>query len=81
MTITGAALTSDGVLLPQFNLINAEITINDEVGQTTLPTKANTSGVYRTSLGQFKENGFVSNIPGNFLIGFCSGSFEVNRVG
>lgn len=81
MTIRGNALTSDGVLLPQFNLESAVISINDEIGQTTLPTKANPSGVYRTSLGQFTEGGFVSNRPGNFLVTFCSGSYDVNREG
>jgi len=79
LTVEGSGVVRDGVLLPQFNLSDASISVSKSIGQTVLPSKGTKDGTFRTSLGQFTLGSFAPNQLGNFFISFCFSGFTVNR--
>ena len=79
LTVKGTAKSQDGVILPQFNMTEATLKAEDEVGDPTLPTVGSLAGVYKTSLGVFGDKSFTPNMPGNYTITFCIGSFNTYR--
>lgn len=77
---TGSGVTSDGVLLPGWNLSSASVDYGATVPDNTLPTASSSSGKKcYVEIGVFTEDAFFPSLPGNISISFCPGSYTVSR--
>jgi hypothetical protein len=78
---TGNGITSDGVLLPGFDLTAATIGYGASVPANTVPTAASATGKKcYIDLGVFTDTSFSPSGAGNVEIHFCPGSYTVRRV-
>lgn len=81
VNVTGNGITSDGVLLPGFNLTSAAIGYASTVPSNTLPLAAGATGKHcYIDLGVFTDTGFLPNAPGNIQISYCPGAYTVTRA-
>jgi hypothetical protein len=79
ITVTGNGTATDGVLDPIFNLQNAVASVGS-AGANTFPTATNLNGkTCYLMLGAFIEKGFAPSSIGNFTVGLCWGSYNINR--
>ncbi len=77
----GNGITSDGLLLPGFNLTSASVGYASTVPSNTLPLAAGATGKRcYIDLGVFTATGFLPAGSGNVQISYCPGAFTVTRA-
>jgi len=78
---TGDGITSDGVLLPGWNITGATVGYATTVPENTLPTATAATGKKcYVDLGVFTDDAFFPSGAGNIEITHCLGSYHVIRA-
>ena len=80
LAISGEGVVEDGVLLPGFEVQDAEVGSGAEMPSNTLPTASSPSGTVHVLLGEWHDGEFRPVRCGNIQVGFCPpSSFQIQR--